>query len=285
VAGHRFHLHSWRIPRDSTRVYFVVIGIRVHRDLRNDGLDQLEKVPADNFLHRAAESGREMRNAPILVAVLLCGPWNSLLRAADFSIYRSFQLGMGLTEAAKRADRKNVDARTVYQRPALIQEMNWAPSSSALSGTARQDPVQKCLLRFYNGRLFQIVVSYDHYKVEGMTAEDLIQAISSIYGTPTRPSVEIPYHSLYGETAPVLARWEDSQYSYSLVPSREEASFALILSSKELDTLAETAISQAARLDAEEAPLKEMEKEKKKEDDERTLLEKARSVNKPNFRP
>lgn len=226
-----------------------------------------------------------MRTSPVLIAVLLCAPWNSLLRAADFSIYRSFQLGMGLTDAAKRADRKSADAVTVYQRPALIQEMNWAPAYSGLSGTAKQDPVEKCLLRFFNGRLFQIVVTYDHYKIEGMTAEDLIQAISTVYGTPARPSVEIPFHSLYGETAPVLARWEDSQYSYNLVPSREEASFALVLWSKELDTLAQTAMAEAARLDVEEAPLKEIEKQRKKEDDERIVLDKARSVNKPNFRP
>ena len=274
MAGHRSHLHSWRIPLGSTREYFVVVGIRVHRDLRSGGLDQLEEIPADNFLYRAAESGREVRNVPVLIAVLLCAPWNSLLRAADFSIYRSFQLGMSLTEAAKRADRRSVDARTVYKRPALIQEMNWTRPSSGLSGMAKQDPVQKCSRRFYNGRLFQIA-SYDHYQVEGMTAEDLIQAISSLYRTPTRPLVEIAYHSLYGETAPVLARWEDPQYSYNLVPSREEASFALVLSSKELDTLAQTAILEAARVGCRGGSLERDWKGKKERDDERILLEKA----------
>jgi len=245
----------------------------------------LEKISADNTLYRAAESGRKVRNAPVLIAVLFCAPWHSLVRAADFSTYRSFQLGMSLTEAAKQADRKSADARTVYQRPALIQEINWAPRSYGLSGTAKPDPVQDCLLRFYDGRLFQIVVSYDRYKVEGMTAEDLIETISTVYGMPTRPSVEIAYHSLYSETAPVLARWEDSQYSYNLVPSRDQSSFALVLWSKELDTLAQTAMMEAARLDAEEAPQREIQKQKKRDDDERLLLEKARTANKSNFRP
>jgi hypothetical protein len=141
------------------------------------------------------------------------------------------------------------------------------------------------LLRFYNGRLFQIVVSYDRYKIEGMTAEDLIETISTVYGMPARPSAEIAYHSLFGETAPVLARWEDSQYSYNLVPSRAQSSFALVLWSKELYPLAQGAMVEAARLNAEEAPRKEIENSKKKEDDARLLLEKARAVNKPNFQP
>lgn len=223
-----------------------------------------------------------MRNAPFLIAILFC---TSLLRAADFSTYRSFQLGMGLTEATKQADRKSSDVTTVYQRPALIQELNWAPHESGLSSTAKPDPVEECLLRFYNGRLFEIVVSYDRYKIEGMTAEDLIETISTVYGMPARPSVEIAYHSLYGETAPVLARWEDSQYSYNLVPSRAQSSFALVLWSKELLPLAQGAMVEAARLNAEEAPLKEIENSKKREDDARLLLEKARAVNKPNFQP
>jgi len=80
---------------------------------------------------------------------------------------------------------------------------------------------------------------------------------------PTRPSVEIAYHSLYSETAPVLARWEDSQYSYNVVPSRNQSSFALVLWSKELDTLAQTTMMEAARLDAEEAPQREIQKQKR----------------------
>jgi len=227
-----------------------------------------------------------VRSAPVLIAAFFCAAvGSSLLHGADFSSYRSFQLGMSLTEASKLADRKAADARTLYQRPALIQEMDWSPRSSALSSTAKSDPVQGCLLRFYNGQLFQIVVIYDRYKVEGMTAEDLIETISTVYGTPARPSVEIAYHSLYGETAPVLARWEDPQYSYNLVRSRDESSFALVLWSKQMDTLAQTAMVEAARMDAEEAPQREIEKQKKREDDERLILEKARSVNKPNFRP
>jgi len=49
--------------------------------------------------------------------------------------------------------------------------------------------------------------------------------------------------------------------------------------------LAQTAMMEAARLDAEEAPQREIQKQKKRDDDERLLLEKARTANKSNFRP
>ena len=141
------------------------------------------------------------------------------------------------------------------------------------------------LLSFYNGELFRIIVTYDRYKIEGMSADDMIQAISATYGPATKPTAEIAYHSNYAEVAPVLARWEDSEYSYDLVRTGDRSSFALILYSKKLETLAMASIVEAARLDADEAPQRELDKQKKRDDDDRLALDKARAVNKPNFRP
>ena len=59
----------------------------------------------------------------------------------------------------------------------------------------------------------------------------------------------------------------------------------MVLYSKRLDALAQAAIVEAVRLDVQEAPQRELEKQKKREEEERLVLDKARSVNKPNFRP
>jgi hypothetical protein len=139
------------------------------------------------------------------------------------------------------------------------------------------------MLSFFNGELFRIVVTYDRYKVEGMTAQDMIDAISANYGAATRPTAEVAYHSIYGEVAAVVARWEDSQSTYNLVQTGD--SFALVLYSKRLDALAQTAIVEAARLDTLEAPQREIDRQQKHDADGRLVLEKARSVNRPNFRP
>ena len=102
---------------------------------------------------------------------------------------------------------------------------------------------------------------------------------------PILPTAEVAYNSIYGETAPVVARWEDSEYSYNLVRSGDRSSFGMILYSKRLDALAQAATVESVRLETQEAPQRELEKQKKRDNDERLVLEKARSVNKPNFRP
>lgn len=225
-----------------------------------------------------------MTRAGVSTLGILCGVLGtSILYAGDFSIYRGFQFGTNLSVAAKKAGIKPAEARLVHQRPAVIQELEWQPRSPAES--AKADPVQDGLLCFYNGDLYRIIVTYDRYKVAGMTAEDIIEGISATYGAATRPTAEIVYHSLYGEVAAVIARWEDSQYTYNLVHTGDQSSYALVLFSKRLDALAQAAIVEAVRLDTQEAPQRTIDLEKQQAAENRLALDKARSVNKPNFRP
>ena len=217
----------------------------------------------------------------ILSAVLA----TSMLSAGELSSYRGFTFGMKLSDAARQAGMNPSEAIVVHRHPALIQELDWRPRSLMLTNPPKADPVEDGRLYFYNEELFRIVVTYDRYKVEGMTAEDMIEAISLTYGAATRPATEIGYHSNYAETAEVLARWEDQEYSYNLVQTGNRSSFAMVLYSKRADALAQTASVQAVQLETQEAPQREIEKQKKRVDDERSVLDKARSANKPNFRP
>jgi hypothetical protein len=86
-----------------------------------------------------------------------------------------------------------------------------------------------------------MVVNYDSYNTEEVTAEDMIEAISARYGPATRPVAEIVLPSAYGETLRVIARWEDSQYSFNLVRFSSENSFGVVGFSKQLDALARIA--------------------------------------------
>jgi hypothetical protein len=225
-------------------------------------------------------------NAPAaIIGILCCLIGTSMLHAADFSSYRKFQFGMSPAAAAKQSGTLNAEARLVHKVPALIQEIDWLPSPSSPAPTPKADPVKDGMLCFYNGELFRIVVNYSRYKVEGMTADDMVEAISATYGVASRPTAEIAYHSVYGEVAPVIARWEDPQYAYNLVQTGDRSSFAMVLYSKRLDTLAQSAIVEALRLEAQEAPQREIDGQAKRDQDERVVLDKARSVNLPNFRP
>jgi hypothetical protein len=206
--------------------------------------------------------------------LLLCFPL--LLPAADFSKYRGFILGEPIADAARKAGRSLSDVRTVPQRPASIQEVDWRP-------------VEEGLLRFYNGKLFQLVITYDRQKIEGMSEADLIEAISQTYGravTVFKPSeAEIPLHSNYSELAPVIARWDAPPLNCSLIQTGSKASYALVLTHVPMDVLARVAIVEAQRLDAVEAPRRALELRARQEANDENLRNKARAINIPAFRP
>ena len=229
-----------------------------------------------------------MTRAGGVLGILLSAGVTSMLPAGliagDLSGYRGLRFGMSVEDAAAQAGKKAADARLVHQRPARIQEIDWQPAPTP-ADAANSDPVQDALLCFYNGELFRIVVTYDRYKVAGMTADDMVEALSADYGNAARPKTTIPYHSFYGEAAAVLARWEDAGQAASLVRTGDGSSFAMVFSSKRLDALAQASIAEAARIDVKEAPQREMEAQKKRDEDERLALEKVRSLNKANFRP
>ena len=207
----------------------------------------------------------------------------STVCAGDFASYRGFEFGMTLAAGARKAGTSVSVARVIHQKPASIQELDWRPSAPIDSPKA--DPLQDGILSFYNGELYRITITYDRYKVEGMSVADMVKGVSATYGAATEPMVDIAYHSNYGEITPVLARWEDSEYSYNLIQTGNRSSFAMILYSKRLDSLAQTAIAESLRLDALDAPQKALALQKERDDESRAKLEKTRSVNLPNFRP
>ena len=222
-----------------------------------------------------------MNSVRALSIVILCSA--PLFAAVPLDVYRDFQFGMSLPQAADLAGMKPTDAMSVHQRPALIQLLDIEPS--LFHSSEAKDPVSQISLTFYNGELARIAVLYDRYKVDGMTSEDMIGALSAVYGTASSPAAKIAYHSYYAEVAPVLARWEDGRYSYNLIKSDDRSSFALILFSKRLDALAQQAIAESVRLDAADAPAKEAERARKHAEDVRLEQEKSRLENKANFRP
>jgi hypothetical protein len=205
----------------------------------------------------------------------------------DLSRYREFQFGMNLLEVAKQADVKPADVRVVHQRPALIQELEWRPQRP-LGPSSEADPVKEVLFSFYDGELFRLMVDYDQYKTEGMTDADMVEAISSRYGIATKPAAKVILFSsfhVYNDSEKVIARWEDSQYSVNLFRSSYQPTFGLLVFSKQLDARAVAAVAEAMRLDDQEAPQREIDRQKKQDEENRAAQDRARPANKANFRP
>lgn len=226
-----------------------------------------------------------MIRAHVLVASLsLIALPSSLAWGGDFSSYREFHLGMKLPAVVKLVGMNSSDAKVLHERPALLQELEWQPNRYPGS-PADADPMKDIVFSFCDGELFRMVVNYDRYKTEGLTDADVIEGISAKYGTATRPAADMVFPSLDNDIVKVLARWEDQEHSFNLVRSSYQPVFALILYSKQLDAVAQTAITEALRLDKQEAPQREAERQRKQEEENRAKEQKARLTNKASFRP
>jgi len=220
---------------------------------------------------------------PALAAFLLLGPMAAIARAEDLSRYRDFQFGMDMAAVVKLSGASPSQAKDIYRRPALIQELTWRPQTL---GPSKAEPAQEMVFTFYNGELYQIVVSYDRYETEGMTAEDVIDAFSAIYGVATRPAAS---HNAedgrYSQHQELLAQWQDPQYRYDLTPSSYREGFKLTAVLKRLEVPAQAAALEAKRLDDLEAPQRDAARLVSEEAAAKVKLDKARLLNKPRFRP
>src|SRR5436853_7362292 len=214
-----------------------------------------------------------------LVVLLFAAP---LLRAQAISKYRHFTLGMRLTKVLERTEQRVADVKVVHGRPALIQELTWWPPT--LPGISyRSDTVEQILFSFYNGELYKISVTYDRTSTEGLTAEDMVKSISAKYGpaTSVKPEVDSATNERYDMRQKPVATWEESQYSFNLVRSSFSGGFELLIYSKRLNAEAEVALAQAVKLEKQEEPQREAERQKKQIGD----LEATRQKNQKSFRP
>lgn len=207
----------------------------------------------------------------------------------DRSKYRDFQLGADLASVSKLTGVSASLAKTIHQRPAVLQDLDWRPLSFIISGstTSQSETVDRIVFSFYNDRLFRLVIDYARHRTEGMTGPDMIDAISGAYGPPLLAAVKTTAVATQLETdsGQVVARWGDAEYSVTLHRTSYSNAFRLIVTSRELDGLARAAEAQSVSLDAREAPQREIARQKQEEEKLRVSQEKARATNKPGFRP
>jgi hypothetical protein len=217
------------------------------------------------------------------------------LHGQDRSRYRDFQLASDLASVSALASVPASEAKTIHQRPALMQELTWRrPYVLSRSTPPQNDPVRQIVFSFYHDQLSMIVVDYDHDRTLGMTDGDMIEAISRTYGLawiPTVNKTQAVTSHVEAESGTPVARWGDSDVSVVLYRSSDlygsssATRFRLIVTSPQLEALAQIGDAQAIRLDASEAPQREIARQKKQTEDTRVAEEKARIANKAAFRP
>ena len=222
---------------------------------------------------------------PLVIAVglILAG---QLGFAQDLSRYRAYVLASSLDSVVATSGARATDTRTLHERPARIQQLEWrAPYVNSRDTGA--DPVREIAFTFYNDALYQVVVNYDRDRTEGLTNSDIVESVSAAYGmrplASTRAASSAPAESFTDGI--VLARWENAESLLTLIRGSYTSEFQLILISKPLSARARYAVREAVRLDALEAPRREAEQRKKEAADATAARDKTRTVNKAAFRP
>jgi hypothetical protein len=224
---------------------------------------------------------KTIRGLALCLIVMLFMPL--LLHAQDLSKYRGFSFGMSPAAVLKQTDMKMADVKTLHSQPALIQELTWW-LPMLLGKSYQADSVREILFTFCNGQLYRMSATYDRSAIEGLTAEDLAQSISAKYGPPIDPVTEIDLSTGERRGGPeekVVAHWEDAKYSLTLSRSYLVNSFTLIMYSLQTNAAADEAIAKAIKLEEQQGPQKDADRQKKEADE----LALARLKNLQSFRP
>jgi hypothetical protein len=203
---------------------------------------------------------------PLAIALSLTFFHGQAVSAQDLSRYRAYVLESSVEAVAAASGARANDARTLHGRPAKIREVAFT---------------------FLNDALYQVVVTYNRDRTEGLTNDDIIASLSESYGAPVLKKAisryGLPSAALLDTL--VLAQWDDVASSLTLLRDTYSPEFQLILVSKPLSARARSAIREATRLDALEAPRRELEQRNKEVADASAARDKSRSTNKAAFRP
>ena len=125
-----------------------------------------------------------------LIAVVLVFS-SQLGSAQDLSRYRAYVLDSSLESVLAASGARAADAKTLHERPAKIQELEWrAPYVRSRRELA--DPVRGAVFSFCDDALYQVVVSYDPDRTDGLTNSDIIESLTAVYGEPVLKSARTP---------------------------------------------------------------------------------------------
>ena len=182
---------------------------------------------------------------------------SQLASAQDLLRYRAYALDSSLDSVLATSGARATDMKVLHERPAKIQQLEWR-TPYGRSGADLADPVRALTFLFCDDALYQVLVTYDRDRTDGLTNNDVIESLSATYGTPVLRSARNRPLDAPADTV-VLAQWDSAGSSLTLLRGVYSPDFQLILTSKALGTRARSAIREAARLDAAEAPRRELE--------------------------
>lgn len=219
-----------------------------------------------------------------LASLLALGMISAPAFAGDLSRYRDFRFGADVPTVARLAGLNPTQVQAIHRRPVLIQNLEWHPQS--MNWAATSESAQNVVFSFKGGELYRIAVDYDRHETEGLTVGDMVEALSVNYGIPSNYPVPAKLvETPLGDQEQLLARWEDPLYRFDLIISSYGSGYRLVGVEKRIDAAAQTSSLEAARLDELEAPQREAARIAAEQVAAQAAQGRARSLNKPRFRP
>jgi hypothetical protein len=212
---------------------------------------------------------------------------SSPLAAADLAAYRGFVLGATTAEVMTHAGAGDRDLKTLHERPASLQELSWRPPYVAGGDAGDRDSVGLVVFGFVDDQLFRMTVDYDRSRTEGLTADDMIAALTAKYGPRSQGRAPVaPSAGMNSIEAPtLLAFWQQGDTMITLTRFAYSSRFTLTIASQRLQSLARQSLAAAAVMDAREAPARDAAQAKARAAAERDAAEKIRTANRATFEP
>jgi len=198
------------------------------------------------------------------------------------SHYRGVSLGDSVQVVVDHLRLVAADVKVVHERPTLVQEVTWGPSRVT---SIEPDPLAEMILTFSAGRLARIAVSYDRERTQGMTNEDLQEAMGSVYGVSMLIATPLQTTSTPSAERQTIGRWEDAETLLLLWREQYPNRVGLTITSLAGDQALQQAIAEGARVDAAEAPARDLPRRIDEAAAIQARAEKIRQDNKAKFKP
>jgi len=200
-----------------------------------------------------------------------------------YSRYRGVSIGDSVGVVAAALHMTPSDVAIVHTRPALIQQLTWRPNQFFTGRTSAPDALEEMVLTFHLGQLARIVATYDRDRTEGLTNADLRDSFTTIYGTSMLVSTASGIRS--SGDPEIIGQWGDGETLVVLLRETFPRRIRVTVSSVAADRLLQDALASGARLDATEAPTREMVRRLSEELTRRQRDEQSRIDNKSAFTP
>jgi hypothetical protein len=225
----------------------------------------------------------------VVVVCLLAG-MASVASASSSDVlgrYRDLTLGDSVPTVVERLKVEAGDVKVLYDAPTLIQQLTWKPHRFVSGTTVSTDPLAELVLTFHSGRLARIVALYDRELTAGLTNADLIELLSSAYGTallPTAaPSSLNPENVIAARQA--ISTWADAASEVVLWREEYPRRVGLTITATAADRALQQALRDGAALATSTEPQRERDRVAVAAAELKAREAQIRLANKAKFKP